>query len=84
MITELFILAMLPALTGLLSLLPSVILDLTSLQAVGSIGSTAGMLNGYFPVATLGMCMGLVLGLKGFMLGYRVILFVYHQIWGSS
>ena len=77
-------LALLPMLSGLLGLLPAARLDFSALAGVAAVGDGAAMLNGYFPIATLGLCLALVFGLKIFMLGYRVLLFVYHQFWGSS
>ena len=84
MITELLLLALLPSISGLLGLLPAATLNLSALSNVTSIGAQAAMLNGYFPVGTIGTCLGVVKGLKVFMLGYRALLFIYHQFWGSN
>jgi len=48
------------------------------------LGSMAAVGNGYFPVVVLGVCLTLVLGLKVALLGWRVVLFIWHQFWGSD
>lgn len=69
---------------GLLNIIPVAAIDVSGLVAnVSQVSGLAGTLNGYFPLVTLGMCLGVVLGLKLLMLGYRLVLFVYHQFWGS-
>lgn len=84
MITELLLLALIPMLTGMLGAIPASTVDLGSLAVVVRIADSAAMLNGFFPVATLGTCLGLIFGLKTFMFGYRIVLFVFHQFWGSD
>lgn len=49
-----------------------------------SLGSIAGTGNGWFPVVTLGVCLVFILALKVFLLGWRVVVFIYHQVWGSN
>lgn len=49
-----------------------------------ALGSMAALGNGYFPVVTLAVCLALVLGLKVVLLGWRFIVFVYHQFWGAD
>ncbi len=49
-----------------------------------AIGAMASRANGYFPVAVLGWCLVLVLSLKVLLFGWRVIVFIYHQVWGSN
>jgi hypothetical protein len=85
MITAALIAMFLSTLTGLLNLAPTTSIDVSGLTAnVGTVASLAGTLNGYFPLFTLGMCLGVVFGLKVFMFGYRLVLFIWHQFWGSS
>lgn len=49
-----------------------------------NLGAIAAQGNGYFPVMVLGVCLALVLALKVFLLGWRLVLFIYHQVWGSD
>lgn len=85
MITQGVLSVVLGLVSGLVSLLPqfSVTLD-SAAAAAQTTGSTVGMLNGYFPVATVGGCLVAVFGFKVFMAAYRVVFFVYHQFWGSD
>jgi len=53
-------------------------------SAAFDVGGMAGALNGYVPVALLGLCLVLLLSLKVFMLGWRLIVFIYHQFWGAE
>ena len=69
---------------GFIPLLPPVTFDSAGFTATTTAFSRMGALNGYFPVATLGLCLGLVFGLKLWMLAYRLVLFIYHQFWGSD
>ena len=45
-----------------------------------TLGAAAAKGNGYFPVAVLGVCVGMIFGLKIALLVWRVILFVYSVI----
>lgn len=72
--------------TGVFSLIPSfggsVVSDFT---AVGTqVGNACAMLGGYVPIATLGLCLGTVLTVKVFTSGWTVLLWAWHQIWGSQ
>ncbi|HEY0186221.1 MAG TPA: hypothetical protein VGC67_01905 [Cellulomonas sp.] len=49
-----------------------------------SIGTLAVRADGYFPVLVLGICLAFVLALKVLLLAWRVLLFLYHQVWGSD
>lgn len=85
MITAWLLGLLLGTLSGMLGLIPGGVLDMSGMVAnVSMISSLAGTLNGYFPLVTLGICLGVVLGLKLLMMGWRLVLFVYHQFWGSS
>lgn len=53
-------------------------------SAAFNVGAMAGALDGYAPVAVIGVCLVLLLSLKVFMLGWRLIVFVYHQFWGAE
>lgn len=84
MITEFFIDLTCGIVAGFLSLMPQASLDLSGLEDVGNIIGRVGPMNEFFPVVTLGACLGLVLAVKFYMLGYHLVMFVYHQFWGSS
>jgi hypothetical protein len=53
-------------------------------QMSHAFGAYAAVGNGYFPVVVTGVCLGLVLALKVGLLAWRVVIFVYHQFWGSN
>ena len=84
MVTEFIIGMTCGIISGFLDLMPSFTIDMSSLAAAGEAIGRAGALEAYFPVTTLFICFALVLGLKLWMLGYRLVLFVYHQFWGSA
>ncbi len=85
MITQLLVGIILGTISGMLSLAPSWQVDLSPLaNAVHDFGHKAATFNGYFPLITLGLCLAIVFGLKAGMFGWRLILFIYHQFWGSS
>ena len=81
MIVNAFIELISAIVSGVLSLVPDWTVDVTALAAVGgSIGSTASTLNGYFPVATVGVVLVLLLALQVGLLLWRVVIFVYNLI----
>ena len=85
MITTWMLTVLVSTITGLLNIAPTAAIDVSGLAVnVSTVSGLAGTLNGYFPLMTLGVCLGVVFGLKVFMLGYRLVLFVWHQFWGSS
>lgn len=85
MITAWLLILFLSTVTGLLNIAPTASIDVGALAAnTGTVAALGGTLNGYFPLVTLGVCIGVVFGLKVFMLGYRLVLFIWHQFWGSS
>lgn len=85
MVTLALFVLILGTVSGLLNIVPQATIDVSSLTANASaVAGLAGTLNGYFPLVTLGVCIGIVIALKAFMLLYRVVLFVWHQFWGSS
>lgn len=85
MITEALLSLVVATLTGMLNLAPTWTFDMSGISTnAGSIAGLVSAWNGYFPVVTFGTCLGLVFGFKVGMLGWRFILFVYHQFWGSS
>lgn len=54
-------------------------------ESVGfSVGSMAGALDGYAPVAVIGVSLVLLLSLKVGLFGWRLVVFVYHQFWGAE
>lgn len=53
-------------------------------SAAFSVGSMVGALDGYAPVAVIGVSLVLLLSLKVGLLGWRLVVFVYHQFWGAD
>lgn len=53
-------------------------------QSSASVGAMAAQANGWFPVAVVGWCLVFIFALKVFLLAWRVIVFIYHQVWGSN
>ena len=85
MITTALLVVALGSLAGLLNIVPVASIDVSGLTVNASmVAGLAGTLNGYFPLVTLGVCLGVVFALKLFMLGYRLVLFIFHQFWGAS
>lgn len=84
MITDLILELFTSILAGFLSLAPQVSFNAESIASIAGAINGLGAANGYFPVNTLAICLAAVMGLKVIMLGYRLLLFIYHQFWGSS
>lgn len=85
MVTEAILGVLAGIVNGLLSLVPAWAPDTSSLSVTtASVGAWAFAWNGYFPVAVLGVCLGIVLAFKIALLAWRLITFGYHQFWGSS
>lgn len=85
MITEALVVFAAEIVTGILSLIPMWEPPDEALVTSGSnLGSSAARANGYFPVSLLGLCLILVLGYKAFLIIWRLIVFIYHQFWGSD
>lgn len=53
-------------------------------QQAASIGGMAGVVNGYFPILLLGSCAAVVLAVFLGLRAWRVVVFIYHQFWGSE
>lgn len=85
MITEALLTFMAEAVGAVLGLVPQWEPPTEALAASSSsLGASAARANGYFPVVTLGACLVLVLGFKVFLIVWRLVVFIYHQIWGSD
>jgi hypothetical protein len=83
-ITDLIISFTVSVVNAVQAILPSWSISLPSISSTGTaIGGYAALWNGYFPVATLATCLAAVLGVKVFLSAWRVVLFTYHQFWGS-
>lgn len=85
MITEALISAGVGIILGLVSVLPRHDFDAAAMaDTFGTVASYAGGLNGYAPVLQLGLAIALLAGLKLALMAWNVVLFIYHQFWGSS
>lgn len=85
MVTEAIVSALVGILEGLVSPLPTYTLDTASFNTTAvSVGSIASVLNGYAPIAQVGIGLAVVLGLKLALLTWQVVVFIYHQFWGSN
>lgn len=85
MITEALIRAAVAVILGMASVLPRHTFDVTAMaDTFGQVASYAGGLNGYAPVLQLGLAVGLLASLKLALMAWNVVLFIYHQFWGSS
>jgi len=84
-VTEALISMMVGVVNGFLSLVPAWAPNTSALTNSGTnIGAWAMAWNGYFPVAVLAACLLLVLAVKLALLGFRTLVWVYHQFWGSD
>lgn len=66
-------------LTGLIGLFPSWDLGVDLSGASQALGTGLAVAGGYFPVGTLGICLGLVLGARAAMLTWTLVKFVYDK-----
>ena len=70
---------------GFASMLPTHHVDTAALgETVGQIGAYAGALDGYAPMTQLGLALAFLVTLKLALMAWNVILFIYHQFWGSA
>lgn len=81
MITGLVVTALLASLDALLSLLPGFTIPVSSTSTVGELGWT---LNQFLPVAVLCTAALAVLGWYALMNLWNLVVWVYHQFWGSD
>jgi len=85
MITEAVVSTLLGVLRGLLQPLPEQTVDVSQWSAgASSIGAYASALNGYAPIASVGVGLGVALGTKAALLVWQGAVWVYHQFWGSN
>lgn len=85
MITDAVVVFLLQSVRAVLALVPGWAPPPDAFGQVSvSLGALAAVGNGYFPVVVTGVCLVLVLSLKVALLAWRVVLFVYHQFWGSN
>lgn len=80
MITDFLVSFVLGLLTGLLSLIPDWSPDLSGLHvAFSEVAAAVQMLNGYFPVDVLGVCVGLLFTVKLAIAAWHGLIFVYDK-----
>lgn len=85
MITEALIAFVAQSVRAVLSIIPAWAppADAFGSQAQ-SFGAMVSVGNGYFPVVVTGVCVAFIIGLKVAFLAWRMVLFIYHQFWGSD
>ncbi len=80
MITDAIISIVTAILSGILSLLPVwVPPDMLTETWPGDIASVAHWLNGYFPIYTLGICLGIILALRALLAVWVIAVWVYDR-----
>lgn len=85
MITDFLLETLAGIILGLLTPLPKHTIDMGGLAGSASdVGATAAALNGYAPIASLGIALSVLLGLKLALLSWQAIVWIYHQFWGSN
>lgn len=85
MITDALITFTLASFRAIVGLLPAWVVPVPALSAMsGFVGDAAARADGYFPVLTTIVCAGVVLTVRVGLLAWRVVIFVYHQFWGSN
>lgn len=80
-IISLIISAVVAAISALLSLFPSFSIPT---QGAADVGQLAGTLNQFLPMTSIAGAALAVLGVKVAVYVWNLIVFVYHQFWGSD
>lgn len=86
MITEALLSVVVGLVEWIVSITPTfgVELDLDLAGFFEDVGENAQRLNGWFPVATLAICIGILLAVQAITTVWGFVLWLYHQFWGSS
>lgn len=85
MITDAIINALLGGINALLSLLPSYELpDGRDSEFGYQLGALVSQADHIFPLATITKIIGLAFALRILMASWDLIVFIYHQFWGSN
>lgn len=84
MITEFLLNGIFGGINALLGLMPDYVLPENTDGDKYSIGSYAAYANSVFPLATLVQITGLAIGLRALLQGWELIVWIYHQFWGSA
>lgn len=70
---------------GLVDNLPDYDFDTSAFNVQAEqVGAWASALNGYAPIAQLGVALGILVGLRLALLAWQTVVFIYHQFWGSD
>lgn len=80
MITTFLVKAVVVVLTGVLSLIPVWSLPVELTSSSGDIGSALAAVNGVFPIADVGICLGIVVAARTFLFAWALIVFLYDRI----
>lgn len=84
MIVVWFLGALVSFVSAIVTGLPSVSLPVADLTVFFEwVGRTVRLLGEYFPVATLALCLAVVLAARLALLAWNVVLTVVHTFWGS-
>jgi hypothetical protein len=67
-------------LNAVLTLFPAWSLPFDPSALAGNLAAGAANANAWFPVSTLGACIGAIFGLRLVMLGWAVAVFIYDKI----
>lgn len=85
MVTEALIGFFMQAIRAVVRILPVWSPPAEDLTAVSTeVGAWGARADGYFPVTVLGVCLAVVFAVKVGLLAWRVVVFIYHQFWGSD
>jgi len=80
MVLDAIIKVVITLLTGILGLVPSFSFSDTMWSAGQNIGGALATINGVVPVGTIGECLAVILGVRGFLFVWGLIVFVYDRI----
>ncbi|MDR1188132.1 MAG: hypothetical protein LBK95_11875 [Bifidobacteriaceae bacterium] len=85
MITEFILECLFGLIRGLIALGPSYTPPVADAASQASmVGATASGLNSYAPVGTLALVLALLVAAKLALMVWQLVVFIYHQFWGSS
>jgi len=85
MITEALLQVVVAIAASLVSLVPAVDWDTGSFeQTTFSWGSSLGGFNNYFPVTAVFAAVALLFAVWLTMAGWNLVVWIYHQFWGSA
>lgn len=84
MVTEALLVILAASARGLFALVPAVDIGLGLFEQAYQVGTWFTALNRYVPMGAVIGVLFMLLALKLFLFGWRVVIWIYHQFWGSS